>query len=421
MTLLGRILKNLRHGALPTAEALHAQLSEAIAAGERQAALALCDRILALRADDTRALLSAAVIRLKDGDVDRAASDFARAEEISSAGTRSARLVTESLMDPERASRGVPYVAVFDDVLVDPGFWAVIDGDRIYTREIQARTMANSPLVGGRVARDGGQCIVSLPRTPQRVEQPCILLGSDQNYTHWVLRNLLKLSLLEGADIPQDARFLVREDLRRWQREYLELIGIPDSRLYKVREENVVAVRRLYVPTLLSAHPRMSDGLAWLRAKVAPLLVPPERAIDLIYVSRREEQNRRLLNDAQVEAALAPLGFRTIVPGEMSVREQIAAFSSACVVVAPHGAALANMAFAAPGAVLVEIVSSAIAYMNEFRFLCQVAGVRAQRVVSDDLDDDTPAEGRHMHRNYRLDVGELLSAVREALAWRGAP
>ena len=119
-------------------------------------------------------------------------------------------------------------------------------------------------------------------------------------------------------------------------------------------------------------------------------------------------------------AVLAPLGFRPIVPGEMSVKEQIAVFSRAKVIVAPHGAALANLAFAPPGAALVEIVSSAIEEMNEFRFLCQVAGVRARRVVSNDLDEEAPAEGLEMHRSYRADVGELLSAVREALAPRGA-
>ena len=128
-----------------------------------------------------------------------------------------------------------------------------------------------------------------------------------------------------------------------------------------------------------------------------------------------------LLNESEVEAALAPLGFRTIVPGEMSVREQIAAFSRARVVVAPHGAGLANMAFAPRGAALVEIASSAIAHMGEFRHLCEVSGMRVRCITSSDMDDAASSDGGGMHRHYRVDVDELLSAVREVLDLRSEP
>jgi capsular polysaccharide biosynthesis protein len=417
MSLLGTIVDRLRRGSAPSAQALHRRLAETIRRGERQAALALCDEILARWPDDARALLGAAVIRLKDGQPERAVSHFARIDELESGGVRSARLVRESLMDPERAARSEPYVAVLDEVLVDTGYWSVIDGERIFTREIQARTVANSPLVRGRVSRDGQQCVVSLPRAPLRVDEPCVLLGSDYNYAHWVLRNLLKLSLLEGADVPAGTRCLVREDLRRWQCEYLELIGIPEERLLRVPDASVVACRRLYVPTQLRNHPRMGEGMAWLRARVAPLLAAPSQANDLVYASRREQSKRRLLNEAQVEAALAALGFRIIVPGEMSVREQIEAFSRARVVVAPHGAGLANMVFAPPGAALLEILSSAILHMDEFRYLCKAAGMRTRSVVSQDMEAaPAVAEGPEMHRDYRVDVGEVLSAVGELLA-----
>jgi capsular polysaccharide biosynthesis protein len=417
MGLLGTIVDRLRRGSAPSVQALHLRLAEAIRRGERQIALGLCDEILARWPDDTRALYGAAVIRLKDGQPERAVGHFARIDELESDGARTARLVRESFMDPQRAARSEPYVAVLDDVLVDTAYWSVIDGERIFTREIQGRTVANSPLVRGRVSRNGEQSIVSLPLAPLRVDEPCVLLGSDENYAHWVLRNLLKLSLLEGAGVPAGTRYLVREDLRRWQREYLELIGVPEERLLRVPDGSVVACRRLYVPTQLRNHPRMGEGVDWLRARVAPLLAAPSAANDLVYASRREQSKRRLLNEPQLEAALAPLGFRIIVPGEMNVREQIAAFSRARVVVAPHGAGLANMVFAPSGAALLEILSSAILHMDEFRYLCKAAGLRARSVVSQDMEAaPAVAQGSEMHRDYRVDVGEVLSAVEELLA-----
>jgi len=419
MGLLRSILGNLRRGSAPNPEALHHRLAEAIGRGERRMALALCDEILERWPDDSKALTAAAVIRLKDGEPVRAAEHFARLEELSSGGTRTARLVRESLIDPARAARSEPYVAALDEVLVDTTYWAVIDGDRLFTRETQARTITNSPLVRGRASRDGSQCVATLPRAPQRIDEPCVLLGSDDNYAHWVLRNLLKLSLLDRAGIAPGVRLLVREDLRRWQREYLDLLGISEERLLRVPAESVVACRRLYVPTQLRNHPRMREGVAWLRARLGTLLAPSAEARDFIYASRREQKRRSLLNEAQVETALAPLGFRIIVPGAMSVREQIAAFSRASVVVAPHGAALANMAFAPSGATLVEIVSEPILHMDEFRFLCAACGMQARSIVSRDLEAAAPAaDAPEMHRNYRVDVDEVLSTVGEVLASR---
>jgi len=413
--------RTLRTGAPPGAsvETLKRALTETIKRGERQAALALCDEILARAPDDEAALLAAAVNRLKTGDAVRAAAHFARLEELASGGARTARLVTESLMDPARAGRGEAYVAALDDVLVDTDFWSVIQGERIFTRETQGRTVSNSPLVRGRVTPDQGHCVITLPRAPERldrIETPCVLLGSDGNYAHWVLRNVLKLALLENAGVPAEAPYLVRDDLRRWEQDYLTLLAIPQAQLLRVPTDRILHCSRLYVPTQLRNHPRMADGIAWLRAKLAPQPAPPDPAGALIYASRREQSKRRLLNEAQIEAALAQQGFRIIVPGEMSVREQIAAFSCARVVVAPHGAALANMVFAPPGASMVEITSSAIVHMDELRFLCKAAGHHAVSVVSQDVDSTGPA----MHRDYRVNAEELDAVVRETLAAHAA-
>jgi capsular polysaccharide biosynthesis protein len=396
---------------------LQRRLADAVRRGERAQVIALADEILAQAPDDAAALLAAAVNRLKTGDAPRAAAHFARLDELKSDGANSARLLREAWMDPERAARGEPYVATLHEAMVDADFWAVIDGDRIYTRETQARTVANSPRVRGRVTPDRAQCVMTLPCAPRRIEAPCILLGSDGNYAHWVLRNLLKLSLLAQADLAAGLPYLVGDPLRPWQSAYLELLGIPEARLLRVPAEAVVVCRELHVPTQLRNHPHMAAGIDWLRARVAAHRVaPPAGEGALLYASRREQSNRRLLNEAEVEALLAGLGFRIAVPGEMSVPEQIAAFSRARVVVAPHGAGLANMVFAPPGATLVEITSSAILHMDEFRMAAQAGGQQVKCVVSDDLGPARPGGGPEMHRDYRVDLAALRAALDEVLA-----
>lgn len=425
MSILDRIIARLRNGGTaPDAAALarlQRSLAEALKRGARPDAIALCDRILAVTPDDRATLLAAAINRIKTGDPERAAEHFARLDALESNGENTARLLTESLIDPARAGRGEPYVAALEDVLIDTDYWSVIDGERIYSRETQGRTLSNSPRVRGRVTPDAAQCVITLPRSVESIDRPCILLGSDANYAHWVLRNLLKLSLLENAGPSAELPFLVADNLRSWHRAYLELLGIPQERLLLAPVERVFRCRRLYVPTQLSQlrnHARIADGVAWLRARVAPLRAAAGAGGALLYASRREQAKRRLLNEAEVEAMLAQRGFEIIVPGCMSVPEQIAAFSRARVVVGPHGASLANMVFAPPGATMVEIVSTAALHMDELRFLATAAGQQARIVVSEDIVEAprSGAAAMHHHRNYRVDLGALRATLDEVLA-----
>jgi capsular polysaccharide biosynthesis protein len=412
--IIGRAFKRESAPALPELRVL---LTEAVRGPDRGEVIALCDAILALEPDDRAALLAAGINRLKTGDPAGAATHFARLDALESGGTQTARLLVESYIDPQRATRGEPYVGTLDEVWVDADCWALIQGNRIYSLETQGRTMANSPRVRGRVTPDLSRCIMTLPREPGRIDVPCILLGSDANYAHWVIRNMLKLALVEDAGLAPGLPYLVAEDLRGWHRAYLELLGIPEARLLRVPPDGVYACPRIHVPTQLRNHPRMAIGIEWLRAKLAPLLAPPAERIELIYASRREQSKRRVLNESAVEQMLSAMGFRVIVPGEMSVREQIDAFSRARVVAGPHGAALANMVFAPPGAVLVEITSQAIHYMDEFRVLVEAAGQRWRTLVSQDIERTRQsATGRELHHDYRVDLEALREMVSEVLA-----
>jgi capsular polysaccharide biosynthesis protein len=418
MGMIGRIIgRAFKRESAPALAELRARLTEAARRVEREETIALCDAILAREPDDRAALLAAGINRLKTGDPEGATAHFARLDALESGGTQTARLLTESFVDPQRAARGEPYVGTLDDVWIDADFWAVIQGNRIYSLETQGRTMANSARVRGRVTPDRARCIMTLPREPRKIDAPCILLGSDGNYAHWVVRDVLKLALVENAGLDPGLPYLVAEDLRGWQRAYLELLGISEARLLRVPSDGVYACPRIHVPTQLRNHPRMAIGIEWLRAKVAPLLAPAAERTGLIYASRREQSNRRVLNESAVEQMLSGMGFRVIVPGEMSVREQIDAFSRARVVAAPHGSALANMVFAPPGAVLIEITSQAIHYMDEFRVLVEAAGQRSRTLVSQDIERTRPSEnGRELHLDYRVDIEALREMVSEVIA-----
>jgi capsular polysaccharide biosynthesis protein len=93
-----------------------------------------------------------------------------------------------------------------------------------------------------------------------------------------------------------------------------------------------------------------------------------------LYVSRKRAAVRRIVNEADVETLLRDNGFTTVHLESCSWSEQVAMFGAAEVVLAPHGAALANIAFCQPGTVVAEI-STPAGYRDFFLQLAASAGL----------------------------------------------
>jgi capsular polysaccharide biosynthesis protein len=391
------------------ATALHELHALALARGDHREATRAGERLLHLNPDESGIRWNLAVLALQAGDADAALRHFTRHDTLRSRGALATRLCTESLLDPERAATGEPYVARLRNVLVETALWSVIEGDKVYVREAHDRTIANGPYVAGRVFPDGRRFVVSLPAPATSIDTPCVLLGGDENYSHWLTRNLIKLCLLEGQPEYAELPLLINADLSGYQREYLALLDIPEDRLIKVPRGSVVACRELVVPTQLRNHPQMRRGIDWLRTRLAPYM-DARPARNRIFVSRRENPVRVLLNESELERALRPFGFETVVPGKMTVREQVRAFSGADVIVAVHGAGLTNLLYAPAGARVVEIASGTIAKMDDFRQIARATGQRLVPVISDDYDL-TRLETLDANWDYRVPVAEVMDAL----------
>jgi len=64
-----------------------------------------------------------------------------------------------------------------------------------------------------------------------------------------------------------------------------------------------------------------------------------------VYVARGDATVRRVANRDELQGVLDRYDIDTYLPGELSVREQVALFSRADLVVGPHGAGLTNVVF----------------------------------------------------------------------------
>jgi capsular polysaccharide biosynthesis protein len=128
-----------------------------------------------------------------------------------------------------------------------------------------------------------------------------------------------------------------------------------------------------------------------------------------LYITRENARRRRVTNEAELWRFLEVAGFTKVRAEEWSWREQIAAFARAKVIVAPHGAGLANVAFCQPGTRVVELYHRA--YVNPcFARLAEIKGLDHRPVIAsgDGEPGCDPARGR-------CDILADLDAVRRAL------
>jgi hypothetical protein len=77
-----------------------------------------------------------------------------------------------------------------------------------------------------------------------------------------------------------------------------------------------------------------------------------------IYVSRHDARLRRVLNEKSFMPKLESRGFERAILGELPIAQQVALFSQAEIIVAPHGAGLAHIAWCKPGTKIVEFFPS---------------------------------------------------------------
>jgi tetratricopeptide (TPR) repeat protein/capsular polysaccharide biosynthesis protein len=226
---------------------------------------------------------------------------------------------------------------------------------------------------------------------------------SGNTYFHWMVDVLPRLELLRlsGIDLETIDWFLVNSTRHSFQRETLEQLGIPASKIIASDQHPYIQATELIVPAFsghfgwledwalsflrqtfqptsskISTHPAaepdffssksiLSQGLRYaIKSAQADLnhgcqvslqvsAALPER----IYITRSDANHRRVLNEAQVLEQITPLGFVPVELEALSFQQQVDLFAHAKVILAPHGSGLTNLIFCQSAATVVEFVS----------------------------------------------------------------
>jgi capsular polysaccharide biosynthesis protein len=198
------------------------------------------------------------------------------------------------------------------------------------------------------------------------------------NYYHWLLDLLPRLSLIKSAAGGFDsfAQILINGSCAPYEQASLSGLGLPLDKIRYVDARDRFQIENATIPSMdhfsKTIAPWKIKGLRALRESIpARSTISSKR----IYVSRRRAAVRRVHNEKDFEGILRTAGFVLVEIESLSWPEQAALFSSAEIILAPHGAALANSAFCKPGTLIAEI-GTQTGYKEFYLRLAASAGLR---------------------------------------------
>jgi len=208
-------------------------------------------------------------------------------------------------------------------------------------------------------------CKTTANRSPLVLQGTALLLGSrgSKCYGHWILDVIATVGAIKSAGMcieDIDHILIAGADLR-FKQSILESLGLGQIPVVSSDKHPFVAATTLitadvvtnmcrragtWLPDFLRSHfltQEASDGM----------LAQSEKS-SRIYVGRAGVGRRNVANEQAIQSALAPYGFTFIEIEKYSQQEQAELFNAADVIVAPHGAALTNLAYCKSGTKVIE-------------------------------------------------------------------
>ncbi len=206
-----------------------------------------------------------------------------------------------------------------------------------------------------------------------RLNEPAVLVGGSRNYYHWLINHLPRLLWLRERGLLAGRRILVNDALTGFQRDSLALLGIDQSAVHELADDEALECDDLLVPDFFAAntitHP---FAVKLLRDAYLPAAKAASSARRRIHLSRRDASNRRLKNEPAAEALAATLGFESITTAGMPFADQVRLFAEATAVLGVHGAGLTTLVFSPAGTQVIEIAlpSHRVSSMRMLSLVC---------------------------------------------------
>ena len=230
---------------------------------------------------------------------------------------------------------------------VDAATGLVFYGGRVLTASGTGwRPARDSAFLSGAAARAAGPTVHEVG--------PIAPMGRADNYFHFLVEVLPRV--LHVRQVAPDAVPVFAAPMPAFAADVLDTLGIA----YRVVDDEIVLrCDDVWVCEPVPSdwpHPRDLDLLVEVIAGSVPRA--DVAGADRVYVTR-QGASRSIADEAMVEAHVTDIGFTVVRMESLSFAEQVAVLREARIVLAPHGAGMANIVFSRPGTRVLELTTGA--------------------------------------------------------------
>jgi hypothetical protein len=222
-----------------------------------------------------------------------------------------------------------------------------------------------------------------------------VRVSSEFNIGNAMFEELPRLHGIEQYEeaTGDEVTVFIDPDSPAWKRELYKRMGLSEEQLEEFPDHRV-AVERFVVPVHRKLGEKYSpdtERRAWVRDTLRNSVDerPTDDFSDRLYVSRQEFGTRYVENFEEIEPILRNYGFDVVAPETIPIREQIARFSGASILLGPWGGAFNYLVFA-DDATVVNFIQPE--YMKpDFYLLAKEFGHRYRYLVGE--KPENPLDG----------------------------
>lgn len=204
---------------------------------------------------------------------------------------------------------------------------------------------------------------------PKKKEKNVISLLNklDNNYFHWTTESLTRILLVYERPFFNDYKILVKDGALPFIKQSITfLFNIPETNIIsKTLGENLEVDNGLVVsfPHIRNSESEFTNVYipevlkklnALAHTRLERLQPKPQKTPKNFIISRKSALERRILNEEYLIQKLSDFDFESIALEELDYIEQVALFANAEIIIATHGAGIANIIYG-KNPILIEI------------------------------------------------------------------
>ena len=261
---------------------------------------------------------------------------------------------------------------------------------------------------------------------PEKFLKKGIMLNGSATiaYGHWCAEYLPKLRIFEKHPLYKDFPLIVDENMPESHFDFLNALS--NNPLYKIKVGETIKVNNLLIApadTFFPTHIKKNNipeehrsslsigAIRFISSKIDDYYEKSNNLpYEYIYLARRKNKWRRLVNEEKIIIKLKNLGFKIIEPENLSFKEQVKIFRNAKFIVAPNGSSLYNLIFSNPKIKVLIIGQKNLfnwgGWFGSFKYLGYEFHYLVGKVIG---------SKNSKHNDYEINITSLISKIKQII------